>query len=69
MNTELKPLVFQSATSILKWADKKQIEYLSDDQVFYVEKDNLYYYFSKHEDNKYYLVMQSERNLGEKNNG
>lgn len=63
--SELKPLVFQSATSILKWAGKKQIEYLADEQVFYVEKDGLFYYFSKDEKNVYHLVMQSEKNLGE----
>ena len=69
MSPELKSLSFPSATSILKWAGKSQIEYLQDN-VFYVEKDAVFYYFSKSEhDNKYYLVMQSEKNLGEKNDG
>jgi len=59
---ELKPLTFLSATSILKWARQTQIEYLSNEGIFYIEKDGVFYYFSKTE-NEYHLIMTSNRNL------
>lgn len=62
MTSELKPLVFMSATSILKWANKTQIEYMPTEDIFYVEKDGLFYYFSKADDG-YHLVMESKTNL------
>lgn len=62
----MKKLVFNSVTSIYTWAGHSQGHRFGD--AWYVQKDNLYYYFGVYPVNigfEYRLVMTSERSLGE----
>lgn len=56
----MNKLTFVSTTSILRWAGLEVGKRFGE--TWYVEKDNLWYYFTKYVDG-YQLVMTSSRDI------
>ena len=56
---------FFSVTSISAWAQTKNGILWFDDNMPYVQKGELYYYFGMNESKEYRLICTSENDLGE----
>lgn len=63
--SQLQKQVFHGASSLLAWAGNNQnLRWLSDN-ISYVLKDGMYYYFESDDIGIYSLMCESERDLGE----
>lgn len=60
-------LEFASQSPLMEWAGTQT--YSTIDTVLIVPKDGLFYYFSLDDDNWYHLIMASDKNLAEEQNG
>lgn len=56
----------QSITSIMKWANVREVSYVGGDSSMpYVFKDGLYHYFKQNESGEYSLIMTSLRDVAD----